>query len=403
MLNMLAMNRPLTAEQRLQRCVVSILGHPRYIALCGVVMLGTRVIVDDPAVRTACTDGLNEKYSRAFVDSLSDPELIFVILHETYHKLFRHLVTWQWLYALNPRKANMACDYVINLLIVLENADGFAVMPKGGLLDRKFMHMDTAQVFNLIPDDDGNGEGGAGDAGDGGGEGFDQHDWESAKSMTDAEVAQVKEQIDRALRQGMMSATKLGNDGASRFAELLEPEVDWREVMRNFFTETCRGDEDSTFRVPERRALARGLLRPSSISEQVDEIIFANDLSGSVSRQLGKYMGEMKSLLETVKVKRVRVLYWDTKICREEIYGEGGTAPISQLISTTKPAGGGGTDVRCVSNYIKENNLNPSAVVVFTDGYLGSEWGTWSHPLMWCIVDNKSAKPKNGKSVHVKL
>jgi hypothetical protein len=60
------------------------------------------------------------------------------------------------LYKDNAQLANMACDYVINLMITDENRDLFAVMPKDaegnaiGLLDEKFRNMDTAQVYKIL-------------------------------------------------------------------------------------------------------------------------------------------------------------------------------------------------------------------------------------------------------------
>jgi predicted metal-dependent peptidase len=67
-----------------------------------------------------------------FIYELNDPELRFVIIHENYHKLYRHLVIYKDLHSINAKVANMACDYVINLKIVKENPDGFAVMPRDG-------------------------------------------------------------------------------------------------------------------------------------------------------------------------------------------------------------------------------------------------------------------------------
>ena len=118
---MLMLNQ-LTEEQRLTKAVVSIMGNPKYTALAGVLMIGNRNIVDDPSVPTACTNGRDEMYGREFVKQLNDAELRFLVLHEVYHKLFRHLTTWQHLYEQDAHLANMACDYVINLKIVDDNA-----------------------------------------------------------------------------------------------------------------------------------------------------------------------------------------------------------------------------------------------------------------------------------------
>jgi len=37
-----------------------------------------------------------------------------------------------------------------------------------------------------------------------------------------------------------------------------------------------------------------------------------------------------------------------------------------------------------------------------TDGYLGGSWGEWAVPVLWCILDNKNARPTVGKYVHIK-
>ena len=133
---MLAIGKQLTTEQRLSKAVVDIMGNPKYIGLAGVLMIGNRTI-DNTKAPTACTDGKNEWYNSEFVDGLSDPELRFLVLHEVYHKLYRHLVTWRHLYKENPKKANIACDYVINVKITDDNTDGWAKMPEGGYLDTK--------------------------------------------------------------------------------------------------------------------------------------------------------------------------------------------------------------------------------------------------------------------------
>ena len=405
---MLAINTQLSAEQRLSKNITQIMGNPKYVALAGVLMIGEKGIKDD--CPTAYTNGRDDYYGRAFVDGLADSEFRFLILHETYHKLFKHLTTWGHLYKDDAKLANMACDYVINLMIADENRDMFAVMPKDaegnaiGLLDEKFRNMDTAQVYKILkqeqednPDDGDQGEG------EGAGGGLDEHDWEGAQEMDADEQRELAQDIDQAVRQGALTAGKVGSGGNRAIDALLQPEVNWREVLREFITETCRGNDDSTWRQPSRRHLAMGILRPSGITERVGELVIAIDTSGSIGQQeLTKCLSEIKGVCDMVKPESIRILYWDTKVCSEEVYGGTGT-PLEQLTQTTKPAGGGGTMVQCVPDYIQEKNINAQAVIVLTDGYLGGDWGTWSTPLLWGILDNKSARPTIGKTLHINL
>lgn len=406
---MLAINTQLSAEQRLSKNITAIMGNPKYVALAGVLMIGDKGIKDD--CPTAYTNGRDDYYGRAFVDGLTDSEFRFLILHETYHKLFKHLTTWEHLYKDDPKLANMACDYVINLMISDENRDLFAVMPKDaegnniGLLDEKFRNMDTAQVYKILKQDqEQNGSDASNTPNEGAG--LDEHDWEGAQEMDADEQRELAQEIDQAIRQGAMTAGKVGSGGNRAIDQLLQPEVNWREVMREFITETCRGNDDSTWRQPSRRHLAMGILRPSGITERVGELVIGIDTSGSIGQQeLTKCLSEIKGVCDTVRPESVRILYWDTKVCSDELYGDvaGACGSLEQLTQTTKPAGGGGTMVQCVPDYIRDKNINAQAVIVLTDGYLGGDWGAWTMPLLWGILDNKSARPTIGKTLHINL
>ena len=394
---MLAIGQELSVEQRLSKAVVDIMGNPKYVALAGVLMIGDRTVRDD--IPTACTNGRDEMYGRAFVTGISDAELRFVVLHECYHKLYRHLTTWRHLYEQDALLANRACDYVINCKITDDNTDGFAVMPSMGLLDPKYRGWDSAQVYNILKQDQDE------SGGDGGGDnsspqGFDDHDWEGAQELSADEQRELARDIDEAIRQGALIAGKMGSGGDRDLEELLKPQVDWREVLREFITSTCTGSDYSTWRRPNRRYVATGHYLPSGITEQVGELVIAIDTSGSIgSAELTRFLSEVKGICGTVHPERIRLLYWDTEVCADETYD---THELDKLTSSTKPAGGGSTSVDCVPEYITKHNINAQAVIVLTDGYLYGGWGTWSIPLLWCIIDNDRAKPDCGKAVHVK-
>jgi len=383
----------LTAEQRLTKAVVSILRNPKYIALSGVMMVGSRAVADD--VPTACTNGRDEWYGRGFIESISDAQLRFVVLHECYHKMYRHLITWRHLYDENPKLANCACDFVINQLIVDDNSDGWAQSIEGACLDDKYRGWDSAAVFADLKKqvEESGSDGGVGDS-------FDKHHWEGAEGLSPDEQKQLAKDIDTAVRQGALAAAKLGTRGNRQVDELLDAQVDWREVLRDFISTTCAGNDYSTWARPNRRYRAAGIYLPSGISETVDELVVAIDTSGSIrQRELTAFLSEVKGCCDNVRPAKVHLLYWDTKVCRAEAYLIDELGSITQ---STKPAGGGGTDVHCVPTYLSEQGISPQAVIVLTDGHLYGGWGEWSAPVMWCVLDNKSAVPTTGKCVHIK-
>ena len=57
--------------------------------------------------------------------------------------------------------------------------------------------------------------------------------------------------------------------------------------------------------------------------------------------------------------------------------------------------------VECVPAYITEHSIKAQAVVVLTDGYLGGSWGTWTMPVLWCIVGGNKEVADVGKTIHV--
>ena len=324
--------------------------------------------------------------------------------------MYKHLTTWQHLYNKCAYTANVACDHVINLQILDDNDDGFVEGIEGMCYDTKYRDWNTLKVFDDIYDnqqqDDGSGGNESGD-GDGqpshpshsSGQPFDEHDWEGAQSLTEEEKQTLAKDIDDAIRQGAITAGKMGTGGERTVSDLLEPQIDWREVLREFITDTCRGNDYSTYSRPNRRSMHTGIYFPSGITEQVDELVLAIDTSGSIGqRELTTFLSEIKCICDTVHPKCLRILYWDTEVCAEEVYS---VDELDTLTQSTKPAGGGGTDVSCVTSYMVKNNISPQATIILTDGYLFGGWGSWDCPTLWCILDNKGATANCGKTIHI--
>lgn len=398
---MLHIGRNLTAEQRLHKAVVRIMDCPKYYALSCVLMIGNRTIVDGnhKGCTTACTNGKDEWYIREFVDKLNDAELRFLVLHENYHKLYRHLITWKHLVKQDPDRANIAMDMVINNKLVDDNEDHFATMTgelRRGFLNPKYRGWDTAKVFHDLPSiEDGRGGGG----GQGQGEGFDTHDHEGAEEMTLEQQKDLQRDLDEAIRQGALQAGKLGSGGDRELGKLLKVQVDWKKVLRDFTTSTCKGKDYGTWNRVNRRFIGQGIYMPSTISQKIGGIVWAIDTSGSIGeRELNAFLSEGKGIVDTVRPDWVRILYWDTEVCGDEKYE---SQDLDRIIQSTKPKGGGGTTVECVPEYMIEHKITPQCVVVLTDGYLGGSWGQWSCPVLWCIIDNDNTVPTVGKYVHI--
>jgi len=379
----------LTAEQRVQKSHVALMNDPKYCLYSGIFMLGKTEVDDDLA--TACTDGKNTYYGRKFVDKLKDSELKGLILHENLHKAFRHTTVWKHLYKQNPQLANMACDFVINLMIHDSDPQGAMVtLPEGGLLDEKYRGMDAGEVFRLLKQQGGKGGKGNGDGEDEqeGGQGFDEHDWEGADALSEDEKQALAREVDQALRQGALLAGKLNGNVPREITEAMTAKVNWKEVLADFVNSICNDKDNSTWRRPNRRWVDQGVYMPSAIGEAVGRIVVAIDMSGSIGpNEIGQFLGELLSICNHVQPEGIDLMYWDTEVCAHEKYERG---DYEAIMSSTKPAGGGGTSAECIPKYIEQHKLNPECVIVLTDGYIGG-WGDWKHPVFWGMTTDMVA------------
>lgn len=390
-------------ERRLSKIKISIMRNPKFALWSGLMTVGKTRVVDSIFVPTACTNGRDENYGREFVKRLDDKELAFVVLHETLHKAYRHLFTWRKLWEENPQMANMACDYVINLQLKdMDKDENFLAMPKFegktvGLVDERFRGMNAKQVFDILKDEEPEG-------GYGSGEGFDEHDWEGATELDEEQKKALEKEIDSAIRQGLIAHEKIAGKGAGgmnrELDALLHPEVDWREVLKEFVRSTCNAKDASSWRRVNRRYLSGDVYMPSLIGERVGHLVIGIDTSGSIGgHELSEFLSEVKAIAEEVHPEKVDLMYWDSEVAGHEEYA---TNDVSNIVSSTKPKGGGGTDPTCVMRYVKEKNIRPEAIIMLTDGHVG-EWGNeWDSPLLWVVVRNKSTTAPVGKTIHIK-
>jgi predicted metal-dependent peptidase len=397
-----------TAEEKSARANFYVMNSPIWVGYAGVIMVGKIEIVDNPFL-TAATDGFNVAYGRQFIDGLNEKQVRFVVLHETMHKMFRHLVMWYRLFKLDADRANQACDHVINLLIQ-EQKDGGVEIPTGiGIcLDPKYTGMDSGEVFRLLPPsppcpgcggtNGRHAQPGAGGKGCQQGS-FDEHRWEEANAPDQKEQERRAQEIDSAIRQGSVLAGQIAGQVPRIFDELMEVPIDWREVMRQFVSTHCRGGDFASFRRPNRKWLAYDMYMPSVVSETIDNVLFCIDTSGSIQGPaLNEFVSAGVSALEQVNPARTDLLYWDAAVAAHEVYFQGDA---QKMKSSTRPEGGGGTAPSCITQYLAANNMKPTCAIVLTDGYVGTDWGgDWPCPVLWVIKDNKQANPTTGPAVH---
>lgn len=340
-------------------------------------------ITEDNTIPTMATNGKWVKYNRDFVDAMTLDETMFVLCHEVGHVMFTHMHRRQHR---DPRKWNIAGDYVINDLLVNE---GIGSMPKGGLLDPNIVKAGggtTDGVYAILPDNpnsggpstDGYNGTGIDECVDADGDDADKAQSEAETRIMVAQAAQV------AKMQGKLSA------GLARLVdEVVSPQVPWQDVLRRFVS--TKAKVDYSFARPKRRFLAQGLYLPSLSGERMGQILIAVDCSGSIGEhEIAEFAAEIRAIKEDCLPTEMHVVYFDSKVSHHDVFDQNDELEVA-------PHGGGGTAFSPIFRYAEENGIDPVCCVVLTD-LCCNDFGPAPHyPVLW--VSNYSDEAPWGEVV----
>lgn len=313
------------------------------------------------------------------VDQLHDisvAQLSGLIRHEAEHKARLHSFRMG---TRNARKWNRACDYIINNGII---ADGES-LPSGGLADPKFNGMNEEQVYNLLPDEDGD-EGGK--PGVGGDEGDGDALLPPPCDFDANEAEEVKEQVYRAAAAAKAQG-KLPGHVREILDHLAPPKKNWQQELKEFVNAVC--ELDYSWNRCNRMFLTAGVYLPGRQSvDRMGPLGVVLDTSGSVSaEELRQYFGDLKAAVEAVHPLKLIILYVDAGVSKVVEFDEPHGADIEEVAARH---GGGGTDMTVGLQWLEDEVPDLEAAIVFTDGDtpFGHER---SFPVLWGISSNKEA------------
>ena len=287
-------------------------------------------------------------FNPAFVLKHSVDELIGVAIHEVLHKVFFHVVR---LNDRNPKKWNVACDAIINDIIVRKQ--GYK-LPAGGVMfpPEKVEGKTADEVYAELPEDPG---GGGWD-----GDGDMKND---GQQPTEADVLDIKRQVasavDNAKRMGKMPA------GLDRLlGELFEPKQDWKNLMEEALTSALMGNDLFTYTKNSHTGRAAGAVLPAlSRSVAMRRVVIGIDTSGSIDeKQLLTFVSEVRGILHSIGIQETHVVYCDADIHDVHILPD-----FEKDYTPAKVGGGGGTSFQPVFDYAEEHEAE--AVIYFTDMY----------------------------------
>ncbi len=357
----------------------------------------------DSWCQTAATDGKKLYFNRTFVSNMSTQELMFVVGHEILHVLYDHMGRRR---GRDPQLFNMANDYIVNYTLnhpYEGKSSKIGKMPSMGLYDPRFTdEMTSEEVYDILKrnsveikmpldqhldsamemdDGDGDKDGNAECDGNGNGNG----NGKTAKITVTGKNGPPKlskadlEEIQQAMRSAAIQAQQTvgaGNTplGVRRLiADLIEPKLDWRSMLDSHLRSAIK--DDYTFQRLSRRDFG-SFIMPSQDILEVVEVDVAVDTSGSMSpAMLRDIFSEVRGIVQSFPDFKLRVWTFDTEVYGLKEFGPHNLSEIEDYAATAQ--GGGGTMFECNWEFMRQNEISPHRLVLFTDGY---PCGTWGEP-----------------------
>jgi predicted metal-dependent peptidase len=344
-----------------------------------------RVLAADDWCPTAAVDGRNLYYNTQFFAAMDKKEIEFVVAHEILHCVFDHLGRRG---DRDPMVYNISADYIVNNLLV---RDGIGTKPK--LVDcfqdfkydgwtseevyddifNKYDEEELKQLGELLDehlDLDDNGEGDS----QGNQEGEDKNGNKVSKGKpkySKDELRKIRDEI----KENMISSAQSAGAGnvpagiERMIKELTEPKMNWRELLRQQIQSTIRNDY--TFSRPSRKGWHTGAVLPGMNFDETIDICVSIDMSGSIGDDQAKdFLSEVKGIMDEYKEYNVKIWCFDTAVYNEEDFSADG----GKQIDDYQVRGGGGTDFMANWEYMKQEDIRPKKLIMFTDGYA---WGSW--------------------------
>ena len=352
---------------------------------------------------TAATDGRNFYYNSRFIKMLKPKEVEFLFGHEVLHCVYDHFGRRG---DRDPQLWNIADDYCVNGDLKKHGVGEF-ITSVPCLYDKKYEGMSAEEVYDALYEnaekidigelldkmidehlDDGDSDGG------------DNPD-DNSKAKRPKVSAEDRQAIKDEIKEAMLAAVAANAEGAGNLPagvkriiqELTEPQMNWRELLRMQLESTIKSDY--TWMRASRKGWHMDAVMPGMKLDPMIDIALFIDASGSMEdSMLRDILSETANIMESFPAYKIHVVTFDTECYNPQQYDSENLDDIREY----EISGGGGTDFTCMFKYLKDNEIEPKRLVVFTDGYPYGSWGDENYAdTVWILHGTTTIVPPWGQ------
>jgi predicted metal-dependent peptidase len=363
-----------------------------------------KLVNADEWCSTAATDGRHFYYNSRFIDMLRPKEIEFLFGHEVLHCVYDHF----------GRRGdrdhmlfNVANDYAVNGDLKKHRVGEF-ITSVPCLYDAKYEGKSSEEIYDdlyenaekinmsdlidKLLDDHLDGEGDSDSDDDG-----DEKDGKGKKPKLSAEERQkIRDEIKEAVLAAAAASDGAGNlpAGVKRLIQdMTAPKMNWRELLRMQLESTIKSD--FTWMRASRRGWHMDAVMPGMKNDELIDIAIGIDASGSIDeRMLRDFLAETQGIMDQFQSYKIHIFTFDTRVYNPAQYNSDNLDTICDY----EVKGGGGTDFDAIYNYLKEEQIEPKRLVVFTDGYPFGSWGDENYAdTVWIIHGNTTVVPPWGQ------
>lgn len=334
-------------------------------------------IIENNRIDTAATDGVVIYYNKYFFQSMSESQCNYVLLHELFHMLMLH---WKRMDGKDKQIWNIAADYVVNGFIESQMGHlcywGFKIeRPSCGCFLSMYRGESVEELYNKIWEDN------IDNIGSGyilvrNTYAFDTDKLERLEidvndildTLTDEQTVIAEQRINDAI----LSAKKKWYKGRSQYG--LYPfsimrranckRIRWDRILKDYLVSDVV--DVTSYDTPERKYLHMELILPGATKDDlcIPEIWAFVDSSGSIEEdELSEFVNQLHRIATKYECN-MNMAFWSTDVTNVYTKINKPSEIFKCEIGTT-----GGTDIECVYDYLDSNQINPTVLLILTDGY----------------------------------